>query len=108
MAGEHASVYVTCPNRDTARKIARALLERKLVACANLFPIESMYRWEGEIEEGVEVAMFLKTRREKVEEVTRAVAELHPYEVACAVGFELGAGHAPYYQWIDAETGSPS
>lgn len=104
MPGAHASIYVTCPDRETARRIARALLERQLVACANLLPVESLYRWEGAIEEAQEVAMFLKTRRENVDEVARAVAELHPYDVPCAVAFELGGGHAPYYAWIDGET----
>lgn len=100
----HASVYVTCPDRETARRIARELLERRLVACANLLPVESVYRWEGAIEEAQEVAMFLKTTRALVDDVARAVKELHPYDVPCAVAFELGAGHAPYYAWVDAET----
>ena len=101
---EHASVYVTCPDEETARRIARELLERRLVACANLLPVASLYRWNGAIEEAREVAMFLKTTKARVPEVARAVAELHPYEVPCAVAFELDGGHAPYYAWVDAET----
>lgn len=100
----HASVYVTCPDEETARRIARSLLERRLVACANLLPIQSLYRWEGAIQEEREVAMFLKTRREKVDEVVKAVAEIHPSKVPCAVAFELGAGHPAYYAWVDEET----
>lgn len=101
---DHASVYVTCPDEATARRIARELLERRLVACANLLPVTSLYRWRGAIEEAPEVAMFLKTTRGRVDEVVKAVAGLHPYEVPCAVAFELGAGHAPYYAWVDEET----
>lgn len=105
MSEPHASVYVTCPDEATARAIARDLLDKRLVACANILPIRSMYRWEGAIEEADEVAMFLKTRRALVDEVARAVAALHPYDVPCAVAFELGeGGHAPYHAWIDAET----
>ena len=100
----HASVYVTCPDEATARRIAETLLERRLVACANLLPVTSLYQWEGRLEEAREVAMFLKTTRARVDEVTKAVAELHPHEVPCAVAFELGGGHAPYYAWVDAET----
>lgn len=99
----HASVYVTCPDEATARRIARALLERRLVACANLLPVTSLYRWEGAIEEAREVAMFLKTTRERVRDVVAAVRELHPYEVPCAVGFELGDGEPAYYAWVDRE-----
>lgn len=101
---EHASVYVTCPDRDTARRIARELLERRLVACANLSPVESLYRWEGAIEEGEEVAMFLKTQASLVPDVVRAVEELHPYDVPCAVAFPLREGAVLYYAWVDRET----
>lgn len=103
-APRHASVYVTCPDEETARRIARELLSRRLVACANLLPVTSLYRWEGAVEEGREVAMFLKTRAERVEEVAKAVAQLHPYEVPCAVAFQLGEGHPAYYAWVDAQT----
>jgi periplasmic divalent cation tolerance protein len=103
-----ASVYVTCPDRDVARRLARALLDARLVACANLFPIESIYRWEGKVEETTEVAMFLKTRRENVGEIARVVSRLHPASVPCVVGFELGGGHPAYLAWVDAETRSLS
>lgn len=101
----HVSVYVTCPDRDVARRIARHLLDERLVACANLLPIESLYRWQGAIEEGAEVAMFLKTRRENVDAVVAAVREAHPYEVPCVVAFDLVGGDAGYLRWIDQEVG---
>jgi len=104
---ELASVYVTCPDRDTARVIARELLDRRLVACANLVPIESLYHWEGRVEEASEVAMFLKTRRERVPDVVRAVEALHPYEVPCVVAFELGEGASAYLRWVEEETARP-
>ncbi len=63
-----------------------------------------MYRWEGALEEQTEVAMFLKTTRGRVEEVIAAVAELHPFEVPCAVAFDLVAGHAPYLAWVVEST----
>lgn len=99
-----ASVYVTCPDRETARRIARALLDARLVACANILPVESMYRWEGAIVDATEVAMFLKTRHENVAEVAEVVARMHPDAIPCVVGFPLDGGHAPYLRWIDAET----
>jgi periplasmic divalent cation tolerance protein len=102
--GDHVSVYVTCPDRDSARRIARALLERRLVACANLFPVESMYSWEGALREEAEVAMLLKTRRDRVREVVRAVGELHPYENPCVVALEIAEGARAYLAWVDGET----
>jgi periplasmic divalent cation tolerance protein len=104
---KHVSVYVTCPDNDTARRIARALLDRRLVACANIFPVESLYRWEGRVEEARESAMLMKTRAALVPDVVAAVRELHPYEVPCAVGVQLGEGMPEYYAWVDEETSSP-
>lgn len=104
---QHASVFVTCPDEETAKRIARALLERRLVACANVFPVGSMYHWEGRIEEGREVAMLLKTRRANVDAVAAAVREIHPYTVPCVVGFPLEGGNADYFDWVDAETRAP-
>ncbi|MFA5862653.1 MAG: divalent-cation tolerance protein CutA [Candidatus Thermoplasmatota archaeon] len=101
---QHASVFVTCPDRETARRIARELIARRLVACANLLPVESLYAWDGDVREEPEFAMFLKTRRERVSEVVRAVEELHPHKVPCVVAFPLGEGSAAYYSWVDHET----
>lgn len=99
-----ASVYVTCPDLACARRIARELVERRLVACANLFPVESIYRWEGEVKDEAEVAMFLKTQRERVGDVVRAVEELHPYDVPCVVAFELGGALPAYQAWVTEST----
>jgi periplasmic divalent cation tolerance protein len=104
---EHASVFVTAPDEATAERIARELLARRLIACANILPGRSLYRWEGRIEEAAEVAMLLKTRRSLVPAVVQAVEELHPYEVPCAVAFPLSEGSAAYLAWIDAETRPP-
>lgn len=100
----HVSVYVTCPDPETAKRIARALLDQRLVACANLLPSTSLYRWEGAVHEDAEVAMFLKTRRALLPEIEAVVRALHPHKVPCVVAFDLVGGHAPYFAWVDSET----
>lgn len=65
-------VYITAPDAETARSIGRRLVEEGLSACANIFPIDSIYRWKGEVK--------------------KRVLELHPYELPCIVWFEVG-GH---------------
>jgi len=55
--------YVTAPDRTTARKIARTIVERRLAACANLWPVESIYRWRGHREETGEFVIVFKTRK---------------------------------------------
>ncbi|MGQ0797149.1 MAG: divalent-cation tolerance protein CutA, partial [Methanobacteriota archaeon] len=59
----HAMAYVTVPDRETARQIARTVLTERLAACANLLDAESLYRWEGRIDEAHETVVVFKTRR---------------------------------------------
>lgn len=98
----YAMAYVTAPDGEVARKIAREVLERKLAACANLLPAESFYWWHGSIEEARESVVIFKTRRALVPRLFAAVRELHPYETPCAVSYAMDRGFAPYLAWIDA------
>ena len=102
---EFVSVYVTCPDEATAERIARDLLARRLVACANILPgVRSLYRWEGAIQDDREVAMFMKTRRALVPALEQAVRALHPYKVPCVVALALVGGGADYLEWVGKET----
>lgn len=102
---DFVSVYVTCPNEDVAERIARDLLDQRLVACANILPtVRSLYRWEGRIEDAREVAMFMKTRRAHVPRIEAAVRVLHPYKTPCIVAFDLAGGHGAYLEWVANET----
>lgn len=99
-----ASIYVTCPDEETAVRIARTLLDERLIACANILPeARSLYRWEGAIEDAREVVMFLKTRRALVAQVERVVATLHPYEVPCILALEVTAGNERFLAWLSEE-----
>lgn len=102
---EFVSVYVTCPDEATAERVARELLERRLVACANILGgVRSLYRWEGRIQDDREVAMFLKTRRELLRDVEAAVRATHPYDTPCVVAFDLLGGSKAYFDWVAQET----
>lgn len=96
--------YVTAPDRETARRIARDVLEQRLAACANLAPIESLYWWQGKLRESPEVLIIFKTRRDLTERLITAVQSIHPYEVPCIVTYPVEAGFPPFLEWIDHET----
>ena len=98
-------VYISSRDLDEARRIARTLVEERLVACANCWPITSVFRWEGAIEEGGEAAMICKTRTALVPDVIRRVKELHSYEVPCITSWKIDAGPADYLDWVGKETG---
>jgi periplasmic divalent cation tolerance protein len=94
-------VFVTAPELKTARKLARAALEARLVACANIIPkIESHYWWQGKIEAGAEVLLLLKTTRKQLAKLESLVLSQHPYETPEIIAFSLSSGTSKYLEWI--------
>jgi len=100
----YAMTYVTAPDRKTARRIARTVLMKRLAACANLLDAESLYWWEGKIEEADETVVVFKTRRALVPRLITAVRAAHPYEVPCVVSYAMGPASKDYVAWIERET----
>lgn len=98
------SVYITTDTKDTAKKIARHLLKKRLIACANIFPIDSMYWWNGKIAEDAEFAVILKTRADKFTEIEKEVKKMHPYDNPCIVVWNIEKGSRDYLDWIGRET----
>jgi len=99
------TVYVTTGSEVEARAIARTLLEERLIACANILPrMQSLYRWEGDVQEDEEVAMLLKTHAKLVEGVVARVEALHAYDVPCVVAWPVDVGAYAYLAWVRAET----
>ena len=98
----------TCPDAETAARIARALVEERLAACVNRLPgMNSTYRWQGEIHEDAEVLLLIKTTRERFDALRDRLVELHPYEVPELVAFEIAGGLPTYLEWLARETAAP-
>ncbi len=90
---------------DTARRIARALVDERLAACVNLLPgCTSIYRWQGAIEEAQETTMLVKTSRRRHAACQQRLKELHPYEVPEIVTVMPDAVWPAYASWVLAET----
>ncbi|MGC9200689.1 MAG: divalent-cation tolerance protein CutA [Candidatus Aenigmatarchaeota archaeon] len=81
--------YITFPSKKEAEKVAKSLLEKKLVFCVNIFKINSMYWWEGKIEKSNEFALIAKTLKEKEKDVRKEVKRLHPYKVPFIGSFDV-------------------
>ena len=101
---QYCSIYITTGDEDEARRIGRTLVGEKLAACVNILPIKSVYRWEENVEEEGEVAMFVKTRAELADKVIERVKELHSYEVPCIVSLPIANGNPDYLKWIEEST----
>jgi periplasmic divalent cation tolerance protein len=99
------AVLVTAPDAESAERLATALVEERLAACANLVSgVTSIYRWEGKLERAGEVLLILKTSEARLPELLARVAELHPYEVPEVLALPVRAGYPPYLRWVDRET----
>lgn len=100
----YSLIYITTSESSESKKIAKILLEEKLVACTNIIPqINSLYLWKGEIEEDNESILIAKTREDKVEQVIKRVEEIHSYETPCILEFEVKRGSEGYLQWMEDE-----
>jgi periplasmic divalent cation tolerance protein len=100
-----ALVYATFPDLAAAEHAAGALLDAKLAACVNILPgVVSLYVWQGTRQRDAEVLMLAKTRRVLATEAIATLKAHHPYEVPAISIIEIAAGHAPFLDWIRAET----
>ena len=100
----YSMVYATAPNEEEGMRICTAVVERRLAACANTFPIRSVYWWKGKVERDSEQALIFKTRSELVPGLISMVEKESSYDVPCAVAYEMSNGSARYLEWIDENT----
>ena len=102
-------VLVTTNGVRQAKKIARALIEERLAACANVItPVQSIYRWEGKVAEESECLMIIKTTRVRFEEVRACVERLHSYSVPEVIALPIIDGAANYLNWVAEASGEKS
>ena len=96
-------IYITYPNMAEAKKAAFHLLQKRLIACANYFPIKSSSCWTGKVEECDEVVLILKTKNGNWTKVKSEVKKTHPYKAPCIMKLDVEANEE-YESWIKSET----
>jgi periplasmic divalent cation tolerance protein len=95
-------VLTTAGSEAEARKIAGALLERRLAACVNLIPqVHSLYWWEGKVESADEYLLLIKTVKAQEEAVRAAIGELHSYQLPECIALAIDSGSKEYLKWIE-------
>jgi len=98
-------VLTTAGSQEEARKIAHALVDRRLAACVNIVPqVESVYRWQGKVESASEWLLVIKTQASTFEKVRTTIKELHSYDLPECVMLEVTAGSEEYLSWIAENT----
>jgi periplasmic divalent cation tolerance protein len=102
-------VLVTCGSAREAKKIARAVVAKRLAACANIFSgrVESVYRWKGKLESAREVLMVIKSSQKRFPALEQEIRSLHSYEVPEIIALDIVRGSRGYLEWI-AEAVRPS
>lgn len=105
--GVFCVVLVTAKDTDEARKIADGLLTDKLVACANIIErVQSLFWWQGRIDDAKETLLLLKTRSDLMDQVVRRVKSLHGYETPEIIALPVYAGSEDYLNWINSSVKS--
>jgi periplasmic divalent cation tolerance protein len=101
MENSYVVVLVTTSSKPEAEKIAKHLLEEKLIACANILgPVASHFHWEGKVEAAEEFLVLMKSRQDLFEQVAEAVGKLHSYEVPEVLAVPVVAGSRAYLGWL--------
>jgi periplasmic divalent cation tolerance protein len=107
IVGKHMTdfqiVLSTCADREEAERIAQRLVELQLAACVNILPgVQSIYRWQGNVESAAEVLMVIKTSAALIPEVQSTIASLHSYEVPELLVLPVSGGSEAYLAWLKA------
>jgi periplasmic divalent cation tolerance protein len=100
-------VLVTAPTRADAETIARAVLGDRLAACVNLWPVQSLYTWQGTLETADEYQLVIKTQRSRFPALETKIRAIHPYDLPEMIALPLVAGSEPYLTWIHEQTQDP-
>lgn len=97
--------FSTCPDLESAQRLADALVGERLAACVNILPgVHSTYQWQGKVERSEEVQLVIKTTAERLPALAARLTQLHPYELPELVAVPVAAGLPAYLHWIAGET----
>jgi periplasmic divalent cation tolerance protein len=98
-------VLTNLPDRESADRLARGVVEARVAACVNVLPpARSVYRWKGAVETAEEHPVLIKTASDRYPDLEKAIRSLHPYELPEIVAVNIESGLPAYLAWVAAET----
>ncbi|KHG33890.1 divalent-cation tolerance protein CutA [Sulfurospirillum sp. MES] len=97
-------ITTTFPDEQSAKKVIALLLEQRLVACAQILPVQSFYRWEGDVCEETESLVIMKTKSHLFDAIQSLILAHHPYAIPQLILIPIEKGLHTYLQWVDQET----
>ncbi len=96
-------IYITCPNKNEAKKIGLALIKERWAGCINIFPIESIYKWKCKLVNDKEFVLIVKTFEKNFSKIEKLVRKLHSYEIPCIISIPVERVNNSYLGWIRGE-----
>ena len=102
------TVFVTCPSKKEAEKLAVTAVKERLAACVNVFPLASVYYWNKKLVRGREYALLLKTTEKRYAQLEHRLKQLHSAQVPCIVAWKDEKAHVPYAAWVAKSVHSAS
>lgn len=97
----HIIMLSTCSDLTEAKKIAKAIIKKRLAACINIFPVHSIFRWKESIEESEEQLLVIKTSSTLFKKVSECIKSLHSYKVPEIISTEIKQGSRDYLKWLE-------
>lgn len=101
VGNEMVFIYTVMPNQDAAAKIGAILIENRLAACVNSFPINSAYIWNNEMTLDDEIVVLIKSIESKFKEIEQEILANHPYEVPIIAKWKVSV-NASYFEWLNS------
>ena len=95
-------IYITCKDEEEAVKISKHLLDKRLIACSNMYPIRSMYRWQGKLQDEKEFVIMTKTKEKNYGKIKEEVKKIHSYDTPCILKIDAEANEI-YDKWVNEE-----
>jgi len=95
-------VYITNPTEKEAIRIAQSLLKKRLISCANIFPIKSLYWWQNKINKENEYVLIGKTIKSRFEKIKKEVEKIHSYTIPCIIKISVNS-NKKYFEWLKNE-----
>ena len=95
-------IYITCKDEKEAVKISKHLLEKRLIACSNIFPVRSIYFWNRKMQNHKESVILAKTTEKNYERIKKEVKKIHSYDVPCILKIDAEADES-YDEWVKKE-----
>ena len=96
-------VYVTVKDKDEGLFIAQKVVEKRLAACANLYPqIKSIFNYQNQIQTQNEAVLIFKTTAQVYDKLERFIIEIHSYDNPCVLKLPIEGGAADFMNWINS------